>query len=224
MAIFPANGRVNAVSAARSLLGWGIERFVCVTDRDFEDPEGRGEIAQVLYPYDRRDLESMLVALGVLALVLDHQGSRDKIAAEGGSGMLVQRIEKVVEPITRLRAWNAEDGLALAFDEVDLASKVDQRLLALAVQSYCAALVGVSATSATIPEAVNVAESSDEQVPDPSGKDVITVAGVALRKVAGTLSKAAAAEPQLSAQVRSSAGLALSRSDWMRGLISRLSA
>ncbi|TDD58016.1 hypothetical protein E1263_20890 [Kribbella antibiotica] len=224
VSIFPANGRKNAITTAKTLLHWGFTDFVCVTDHDFDQPVAVADIAEVHYPYDRRDLESMLVTLGVLAAVLDHQGSQTKIATLGGSGALVQRIEEQVEPVTRLRAHNAQQNLGLAFDEVDLANKVDRTFLSLAVESYCAALVNASEAPISAKDALRITDAPYENLLGHAGKDTIAVAGVSLRKLAGTLEKAATAEPQLSAQVRSSAGLALAQSDWLRGLLHRLNS
>lgn len=217
--IFPANGKANAIETARTLLSWCIERFVCVTDRDFDDPVLVEDIASVHIPYDGRDLEAMLIDLGVLATVLEHQGSEEKISSCGGCTTLIQQFRACVSPVTELRSRNSAEGWGLAFDQVNLASKID-RDLNLKVINYCAALVQASSTTASLAEVTACARAA--QPAAHRGKDILLVAGVALRRKAGSLPQAATEEPVLCGQLHSSAGYALSMSDWLGALHRRL--
>jgi len=218
--IFPADGKPNAIETARTLLSWQVENFVCVTDRDFDDPKDTADLGSVYYPYGGRDLEAMLIDLGVLGLVLEHQGSETKIATCGGVDALVQEIKCCVRPVTALRAHNARFGWGLCFDGVSLASKVEKDLT-LKVVGYCSALVHVSNAKVSVAEVREVAEKWDG-ADQHRGKDVVAVAGVAQRKRAGTLSLAATDETVLTGQLHSSCGLALARSAWLKGLLDHL--
>lgn len=217
--IFPADGRTNALDAASRLHAWSIEDFVAVYDRDFLPLAD--SIEMQAHPYDGRDLEHMLVGLGVLALVIDHQGSAAKLAQAGGSSALVERLIQIVEPVTKLRSANARHNLGLRFDDVDLASKIDLRTLTLKVISLHSALL--AASDVVLAPSELLAEVG--AVPDglePRGKDVVSAAGVALRRVAGSLPSAVADVAVLTAQLHSSAGLALERSSWMARLRAKL--
>ena len=71
--IFPADGRTNAVSASIQLLAWSLPCFACVTDRDFTEDPRVDEIEEVHHPYDEVDCYAMLIELGALTLVIEHQ-------------------------------------------------------------------------------------------------------------------------------------------------------
>ncbi len=217
--IFPGDGKTNVISCCRALLNWQIERFICVVDRDFNWRDHE-DTDRACYPYLLRDLESMLISLGVLALILDHQGSAEKLSATGGPHKLVRRLVELVEPVSRLRAANAREGWGIRFDEVSLGSKIDAKNLTLKVPNYCVAL---AATTSGV-DAATLIDASTASVDDefgPRGKDVLVATGVALRRCAGSLQHQATTEPIISAQLRSSCGLALSQSDWLHELRSR---
>lgn len=221
--IFPADGKPNVIDAARTLQSWAVERFLCVTDPDFDSAEEIEDISSVHHPYRGRDLEAMLIAMGVLATVLEHQGSARKIAALGGPDALIHELKTCVAPVTALRRKNASEGWGLAFDKVDMAGKIDRDRLRLRSANYCAALL--QASTSTISSSAVLAEAEHaENLADYRGKDVMVAAGVALRKRAGTLPQAATVESILSAQLRSSCGLALSKSEWLAELLQRVDA
>lgn len=137
---------------------------------------------------------------------------------------MVNRLQSCVAPVTRLRLRNASENWGLAFDEVDLSTKIDQRDLTLKKLAYCSAIQRSS--RGNIEFAIISATADDAALDDglgARGKDVIAAAGVALRRVAGNLQLAATSESVLSAQVHSSSGLALANSEWLANLRAKLS-
>lgn len=219
--IFPADGKVNAIDCARTLKSWDTTRFICITDRDFDDPATLSDLGDSHFPYTSRDLEAMLVGMGVLASVIEYLGSRDKLDRLGGSHALVQRLEKTVLPVAYLRYRSSRENWGLSFDDVDLASKIDRRSLALKIENYCAALVQASATNATIPMLTAAVVDANIDDTGARGKDIVTAAVVALRHVAGSLHHAVG-DAVLLAQLHSSSGLALANSVWLKNLKNRL--
>lgn len=219
--IFPADGKTNAVDCARTLARWETTRFVCITDRDFDDPADLRDLGDSHFPYMSRDLESMLVGMGVLASVIEYLGSRDKLDRLGGSQALVQRLEEMVLPVAYLRYRNSRENWGLSFDDVDLASKIDRRSLTLKTENYCAALIQTSATSATIPMLTSAVLEASIDDAGARGKDIVTAAVVALRHVAGSLHHAVG-DGVLLAQLHSSSGLALASSAWLEALKNKL--
>ncbi|WP_382304510.1 hypothetical protein [Herbiconiux sp. UC225_62] len=222
VSIFPADGKANALRAVRSLQAWNIEDVLAVVDRDFDDPSQTQDIEGRLHPYARRDLEGMLIGLGVLAHVLEHQGSAAKLTACGGSEALVARLEEIAAPLTSLRDHNARHNYGLSFDGTDFVGKVDLRTLDFRMQAYCAALISRSETEVQIDTLVQAAATAVADDLGPRGKDVIALAGVALRRVAGSLAHAAVDEPVLTGQLHSSAGFLLSKDEWLSELKDRL--
>lgn len=220
--IFPADGRKTALRTVSQLLAWGISDVIAVIDRDFEKEEELDQLALVVHPYEARDLEGMLIGLGVLDLIFEHQGSRDKLKAVGGSSTLIQRLMTVVEPVSALRRENSHQNLALSFSELDLAHKVDNRTLELDLAGFCTALVSVSDTTVGPHDLVELAKRPPVDSYGPRGKDLAALAGVALRSIAGTLPLQATREAIITAQLHSSSGLALSSSSWLAQLKAKL--
>ncbi|QXE36021.1 hypothetical protein KQY30_18940 [Streptomyces sp. GMY02] len=142
---FSAGSRDTALEEARILHNWQQDYFTCVVDRDFDDKvhefEGEG-IA--IHAYGNADLESMLSVSGVAASLIAELGSTDKIEIKGGIVNIVDHLYRLVEPMTRLRRANVENSWGLAFDGVDLRTKIDKRTLEFKLQGYCAALSDTS--------------------------------------------------------------------------------
>lgn len=230
---FPAAGRENALRTARDLLKVGVTRFLCVTDLDFDDPREFADLGNHHLVYEGTDLESMLVSLGVLALVLEHTGSSAKIGALGGADAVVAILIGLIGPISRLRACNREFAWGIAFDRVEIDRYIENKSgLTFRTREYILALLRNSAAGVAeaggdageLPSLEVLTALSQGDGPAPfRGKDVIVAAGVALRRTVGTLPKAACDEGVLCGQVRSSSGLALSRSGWLKNLRRRIS-
>lgn len=221
VAIFPLDGRPAVLSTAESLASWAVERFIAVIDRDFEAP-GTNELLDAhLAPYDGIDLEAMLIGLGVLKEVLQHHASHAKLDAEGGAEQVANRLVKATQPVAALREYNASNQSGLRFDAVELAAKYDKDTLQLNVRSYATALVAASDTALSVAEVVSIMQAERNSL-ETSGKDVLCVAGVAMRKLIATLPLAACSGELLGAHLRSSAAFLLSRSEWLHTLRNRL--
>lgn len=222
--IFPADGKRNAIDACVRLVNWNLARFACVVDEDLYDQAVPRELLARYYPYLEADLEAMLISIGVLEELLVHIGSVAKLQACGGAGGLIETVCVNVAAVTSLRQQNAIQGWGLNFDDVDLASKIDKRSLELQLNSYCMALLRASSSQTSATQAL-LLEAAGRTPTGPyrfRGKDVVAIVGVALRAKAGSLPHTATAEKLLCANLRSSAGLRLSQSEWLRGLCERL--
>lgn len=218
--IFPADGKPNVLRALNALREWRIAGVRAVVDADFDDsPNVEGVLT-----YEGRDLEAMLIGLGALALVLEHQGSSTKLTAAGGAVAVVDALCTEATPVARLRYASMRNGWGLRFDAVELPSKADKRTVVLNLDRYASALVQASDTETSIVEARKAME--EEQMDDRGarGKDVVALAGLALRHKVGSLPQAACEEPQLSGQLRIAGALPLERSPWLTNLRGALDA
>ncbi len=223
-AIVIAGKREKVLRAAEELLDAGQKRFVAVIDRDFEPvPEG-GDWNEVLFPYEGRDLECMLVELGGLARLIRFKGVDAKVTKAGGPDEVVKRCKLAIEPVTRLRSHARVHEWALAFDRVPIEGKVQAETLALKHLPYCMALVAASDTDLAVRDVEQVASDASVDPGPPRGKDVVAVAAVALRKIAGDLPKAACDPGVLCADLHGYSLLLLRESAWLGQLLHRLSA
>jgi hypothetical protein len=216
---FPAGGRSNVVSAAVALRSWNVRRFSALVDVDY-----LGAPPLPVKHYEGRDLEGMLVKLGALETLLEHQGSREKLATLGGAQALVQRLVNEASFLSALREVNAREGLGLPFDSVDIFKKVDQATLSIKKRELCQALLSRSSSGYTPDDLMQLASAIEDDGIGPSGKDVAGLAGVALRKVAGSLPHAAADVRFLLPHLRSGSALLVSRSTWLANFSAELAA
>jgi hypothetical protein len=225
---FEAGTRSIALEAASKLHSWGQDYFICVVDRDFDDAvEEMARSGVPLHPYFSADLEAMLSIAGAAAEILEEIGSSEKIAARGGSSALIQKMYSMVEAVSFLRRANFENGWGLAFDEVDLASKIDKKNLILKVQSYCAALDGTSDGSPG--QSVLMKYASGELSPDrepvcPSGarpyfrgRDFLAILSAALCGYCGTKRAQSVQVEDLAASLRLAGSRHLQISAWAHG-------
>lgn len=216
---FPAGGRSNVISAAEALERWRVKRFVALVDADYL-PTPPAPVRC----YQGRDLEGMLVQLGALEILIDHQGSRQKVANAGGSEALVARLVESASFLSALRAVNARDSLGLPFDSVDLFKKVDPNTLELSKRELCQALLARCSADVTPDELVDAALKVEDDGLGPSGKDVTGLAGVALRKLIGTLPHAVADPKYLLPHLRSGAILLVKESPWLATMSAEVAA
>jgi hypothetical protein len=214
VSIFVANTKSNVYRAVSALKLWDIPGVRGVVDSDFDEDE---EVSGIV-PWDGRDLENMLVGIGVLASVIDHQGSEIKIGKLGGSSLLVTSLIESLSEVTRLRFINSRDSLGLPFDDVDIASKVNQKNLKFDITGYVTALLSKVGYPVTVGCLIDKIRSEIDDQLGPRGKDIVALAGVALRSRAGNLKAHACEEPVLSSQLRSSASFALDKSEWFTKL------
>ncbi|MFB9665157.1 hypothetical protein HP467_12795 [Curtobacterium albidum] len=218
-AFFPAGGRVNVIRAATTLSRWNVDNFAAIVDNDYlEKPP------PPVKSYDGRDLEAMLVRIGVLAIVIEHQGSRLKLEKFGGAHAFVARLIDEARFLSALRAVNARDNLGLPFDSVDVFKKVNQKSLVFPKRELCQALLAKSSSDLSADELLEAALAVEDDGIGPSGKDVTGLAGVALRSAVGNIPHTAADVKILLPALRSSAGLLLSASPWLATVSAELSA
>ncbi|MGW5396524.1 hypothetical protein [Streptomyces sp. NPDC003952] len=197
LAYFPAGARGIALSESATLHGWGQKRFLCIVDRDFDDQVEDLEKSGIpIHAYENADLESMLAMSHTAADLLSEFGSIAKIDARGGIEEIARRLCEAVEPLVILRRANVENNWGLAFDSVDLRSKIDKTNLTLKLQSYCAA---INATSDEAPGQRILIEFATKQRPllkTPScprgstpyfrGRDFLAFVSVSLASYCGT--------------------------------------
>jgi hypothetical protein len=218
-ALFPANGRFNALAASLQLYGWKMEQWAVVVDRDFDG--GGAEVAQLgdrYYPYSEADLEAMLVSMGCLERLLLHHGSGEKLHAAGGASAMVHTMIENSAVLSSLRQANHDNEWGLAFDKTDLAKQVDKDTLAVKVVPYCQALLATNPEATTLPILLAAAEQQAEGPHLFRGRDVVTLAGVALRRLLGSLPEASSKPDLLCDALRGMSSLRLSESDWLDGL------
>ncbi|MFB8077852.1 hypothetical protein [Streptomyces sp. NPDC056013] len=188
---FSAGTRNLAIEASITLSGWGQKSIACVVDRDFDDMVQKStEMHPEIHPYENADLEAMLIVSRIGADMLLELGSIGKIEGKGGATAVISRIYEILEPVTRLRRANTENEWGIAFDSVDLASKIDKREMQLKIHSYCMALHRASCNSPgvkTLEEYAtgHLATKSQPGCPRGSapyfrGRDFLAALGVAL--------------------------------------------
>ncbi|WP_431772252.1 hypothetical protein [Streptomyces cucumeris] len=227
---FQAGTRSIALDAATKLHDWGQRYFVCVVDRDFDDTvEEVARTGVPLHPYFSADLEAMLSIAGAAAEVLEEIGSSEKIEARGGSSALIQKIYSVVEVVSTLRRVNFENGWGLAFDEVDLSSKIDKKNLMLKVQSYCAALDRTSDDSPgqfVLMKYANGELPPNRELACPSGvgpyfrgRDFLAILSAALCGYCGTKRAQSVQVEDLAASLRLAGSRHLQTSSWAHGFL-----
>lgn len=212
--IFPGDGKKNVLRAVAALREWSTPGVRAVVDADFDEEVSDDQVMT----YEARDLEGMLIELGVLDLVLEHRGSAEKLDAAGGVVAVRKDLVSKAMFIAKLRAANARDSWGLPFDHVDVASKTDRRTMALDAGRYCSALIAAGRALVDLDTLLSAGDADLSDHRGPRGRDVVSLAGVALRHHVGTLPKAACEESGLSAQLRSSAAFLLERSEWLAAL------
>ena len=212
--IFAADGKSNVLRAMESFESWNLIGVRAIVDADFDEPEqGRSDPRILLY--EGRDLEGMLVLLGVLAHVLEHQGSASKLGRLGGSQQLCTHLVREAHAVAEIRAANERESWGLRFDGVDISTKADRRTLRLDVSRLVTALIQASDTDVKTPTVLGIVTGDTLDGRGPRGRDVLAFAGLALRQQAGSLRAAATGVDVLSRQLRSSSGLAIEHSGWL---------
>ncbi|MDF2507560.1 MAG: hypothetical protein K0Q52_1419 [Microbacterium sp.] len=212
--IFPADGKVNVLRAMSTLSDWEIVGVRAVADADFDDNDDNPS----LILYDFRDLEGMLIALGALNVLLENVGSAGKLESAGGSVPVVASLVEEAIPLARLRQASRRQAWGLQFDAVDLQSKTDTRSVIVDLDRYAAAVVQASDTTASIREARQAMDTEVLDARGPRGRDVVAIAGQALRAKLGTLHHAACKEDVLSPQLRLAAIMLVAESNWLARL------
>jgi hypothetical protein len=227
--IFPAGTRSSALVVTEQLLAWRVPDAACVVDRDFDEEVSNRESAGFpVFAYENADLEAMVSKTDAFDLMIFELGSEQKLKDGGGSAAIAKLIYLVVIPVARLRAANAANNWGLAFNEVNVADKVSLKTLEFNLQGYCAALRGESVNPPPLSELIAVAEGSTPLAHEPScprrsspyyrGRDFLAVAGVALRRRAGSCQKAATDAEHLAGVIRAIACKTVKNSSWGKDL------
>lgn len=217
VSIFPAGNRRVALDESHLLHQRGTTRWACIVDLDFDDEVASYDLGGHLHPYVGADLEAMLVMLGVLHDLIEHLGSEDKIAREGGIDAVVNQACKTIFGIACLRKENAANGWGLPFDTVPIEGKIDLRTLQFNVRGYCTALRPRTA----IVDLQTLIEIATQEQGDEfhfSGKDVVAAVSVALRRRVGSLKKEQVNVEVLEASLRAASAWRLSTADWLSQL------
>lgn len=230
IAYFPANTRSLALEAAETLEKWGESSFACVVDRDFDDAvtEIEKHLSSV-HPYENADMEAMLsVSQAGIDLLLEI-GSSEKIGKMGGVEKVALQLMSLLRPVTRLRRANVENGWGLAFDKVDLASKVDKKTMTLKVRPYCSAIFDKSESSPNVSVLVEYASGVQELSGEPAcprgshpyfrGRDFLLVLGVALCGYCGTKRAQSVTQDSLESSLRLAGAEELRTSQWGKDLL-----
>lgn len=227
--IFPTGTRSSALETTEQLVAWGIQGAACVVDRDFDGTVAEKEGSDLpVFTYENADLEAMISHTDAFSVMIYEIGSEKKIKDLGGPGILAGLVQEVAVPVARLRAANCRNGWGLAFDQVDLASKVALRTLIFNLNGYCTALHQASQDPPPIATLISVADGSTPLGPEPlcprgsspyyRGRDFLTVAGVGLRHQFGSCQKAATDGEHLAGVIRAIACKAVGSSSWGKDL------
>jgi hypothetical protein len=187
--IFQVAGRTNVLRSARTLAEHRQCGVVCVADRDFDESETNWPGFSWLVFFDHADLEAMLLNSPALERFLEVWSSESKLAAFGGTQVVLRYSTDAVMPLAALRAATARGAFHMSFDNVrvtDVATK-DGTL-------KTASLLGrAMMASRESPEKLNevLAESPPTcphtGAPLVRGRDVMALVGILLRKQIGAL-------------------------------------
>lgn len=235
---FPASTRSLALEAAEKLESWKQGNFACVVDRDFDDDvENAERQLHSIHAYENADMEAMLAVSKAGVDLLLEIGSCEKIEKLGGPESVATQLMGILAPITRLRRANAENGWGLAFDAVDLASKIDKKTMSLKVRPYCTALREKSTDSPALPPLstlVSYAEGGLGSGREPAcprgskpyfrGRDFLLVLGVALCGYCGTKRAQSVTQENLEAALRLAGAPELRASQWGQDLLHLINA
>ncbi|MFE0854932.1 MULTISPECIES: hypothetical protein [Streptomyces] len=227
-----------ALEAAEKLEEWAQGKFACVVDRDFDDEVAMAEQRlRSIHPYENADMEAMLAVSKAGVDLLLEIGSCDKMDKLGGVQKVTLQLMAILEPITRLRRANAENRWGLAFDKVDLSSKIDRKTMTLKIRPYCNALHEKSSDSPDVPtlqelvdHALGVRPLTCEPVcprgskPYFRGRDFLLILGVALCGYCGTKRAQSVTQENLESALRLAGAHEIRISQWGRELLQLIGA
>lgn len=218
--IFPAGNKNEVIKVFKQLTADHLIPAVGVVDADFDSTDQLCASCGRVILYDERDLESMLIRLGVLATLVNHMGSEQKLKELGGAERLIELLRDRLKPVTALRYVNSQERWGLAFDKVPLESKIDRKTLELKVTAYCDSLLGTIDSEVPRDHLITAATKKDPlDERGPRGRDLLEIVAVALRGKAGT-QKTAVRELQnlLESSLHAAADKKLSETSWINEL------
>ncbi|WP_128790662.1 MULTISPECIES: hypothetical protein [Streptomyces] len=230
LAYFPASTRSLALEAAKQLGQWRLGDFACVVDRDFDhEVEAAEREESSIHAYENADMEAMLAVSKAGIDLLLELGSADKIERLGGAQSVIDRLSKIIEPITRLRRANIENAWGLAFDQVDLGNKIDRKLMTLKLRPYCAALVEKTDDAPNVSVLVDYASGArvldrEPQCPKGSkpyfrGRDFLAILSVALCGFCGSKRSQSVTAENLEGPLRLAGAYEIRISPWGEELL-----
>jgi hypothetical protein len=133
---FPAGGRRSLLEISDRLAVTRVGGVVCVVDQDFDTAAEDRLVQWWLVVTDGADLEAMLLSSPALARVLTEWAAPAKLSRFGGDAAVRDWSCAVVVPVSIMRRASAEEGLAIVFDDVDLADVIDRRSLELRLVGF----------------------------------------------------------------------------------------
>ena len=206
--VFVAGDRRRALRTISELSSFSLEKIACVVDQDFEDDLSALEISGLpIACYDNADMESMIWQSQALESVIRENATQSKFDGFGGIEALRTIASTIVLPIQRLRYANARESLGLDFDALKLDRKISKDTLELPIHSICNALARGDCDSSSR-ELQEIAEDGEIPICPHSGeslvrgKDLLVVAGVALRRQIGSVSYGSSKADQLALAAR----------------------
>jgi hypothetical protein len=141
VAIFPLGPRAVVLETLTAVLDAGLGPAVALVDRDFDPVVQQARTAHLpVVAYDGADLESALWHTPVLDRSLEELASEPKLAALGGVEAVRSMVDELVRPVQLLRRYNADLGLGLDFDAIDLRQRIASRDLAMSLLGLCDSL------------------------------------------------------------------------------------
>jgi hypothetical protein len=192
--IFIASTRQVALDVAKRLTEYGVGLVAAVVDRDFDDTVAQAEANGLpVVAYDGADLESMLLTTSALDTLLSELARPERLQTFGGVEVLRAHLQDEALAVAGLRRANALHRWGLAFDEIDLASKVDRDTLRFRLPNLCDALRrtvqnGVPERQALIDSAgLDPGTCPRSGHPLRRGRDCLALLAAALRRRIGSL-------------------------------------
>jgi hypothetical protein len=191
---FPVGTRATVLKVAQGVHFNGCKRVVCAVDRDFDSvvSEHESRLPNVI-AYDNADLEAMLIDSKTFDDFIEEVASADKLSSYGGVSAVRNHIRNESRLVARIRYSNASSGWGLSFDKVDIVAKskvADGRVL---IASVCNALLADrDDNSLRHEDLLVIARGDDTYCPHSGnalfrGRDALTILGVLLRRLIGSL-------------------------------------
>lgn len=213
--MFPAGGRPTVVRTAEELNRQNDTDFLCVVDQDFMGVTCSGAVAARMMTYDGADLEAMLIDLGVLHRVARHYASQPRGRVGGRVEAAIEAARQGARLVGNLRSFAVRNGLAIRFSEVDLGAFVDRATLELDLAALSHALISKSNVPVSVRDLHAAAQLDCGMY---SGKDLLSILGVAFRRVLSTRPAAQCTIDVLLPMLHSGAEARLGSSPWMQRL------
>jgi hypothetical protein len=191
--IIPAHGKDNAVNTLRILEYDNFDGVLAVVDSDFWRLESKEPTSVNLFVTDTHDIETMILKASVVHRLLDEFGSYAKIQnlTEKRGKSVYEMLLESGRPIGYLRWVSQQQGLALAFENLNFRRFVDDDTLAVDTDRLVQEVKNKSGRHDLQNEGLRtaIAEATDDRH-DPwdvcCGHDLVQIMSVGLRKSLGS--------------------------------------